>query len=460
MALAVLLSLSVHALLVVGAYVSVLADVEPFEIADPTEIELGMLEDIEVAGMEPVEAVEAPPETPPTPAAPEAEDPESEGTADAGPEEDASIEDAGLDADDAADADAEIADAGVDADAELDADVPDADAGDAELDAGDASADAASLVASALPDGGDAGSQRSIYGPSRLPPGSTVAIRVDLERVRGGVFERPVRDLISTIGEWTILLEGSGVDPLADFDQIFLATPNPQQFGKIAIAGRHRHDSAWVRARAEELARLRGQTIEWRQEQGVWRAPWWSRDSAWNPRIVAILGPHHFAVCREEDLPRLLTLAQYRARRPRSDGVVLTGPDALLSMSEGEALSLEASNIRAFVRGAPAPVPASGRVAVSLDAGNVGLDALASYDDAQGSEEGAAQWGVLVRRFGPLIGLQRATASLRFTPEAENVTITGSLDEAEARMLLGAMRDLFAARRERQELPPVTPAAP
>lgn len=462
MAIALLVSLSMHGLLAGALVIQMIAATPPFEFNDTeVEVELGMMEAVEVEGTATIEEVAPPPETP-KPPTPAEDEQEAEGE---GEPADAAVVDAA--------ADAEIADAGVDADAS-----PDTDAGDAALDASDADAgvdanvadanvadagqdgdvpdaavDAAVLLANA--DAGRTGNAtRTVDGPSRLPPGQMIALRFDITRLRGGYYDASVRRLIATIGEWTILLEGSGVQPIDDFEQIFMATPTPLDFSRIAIVGRHRHDPEWVRARAAEIAALRGQTIEWRNEQGVWRAPWYARDG--QARVVAILGPHHFAVCREEDLPRLLMLAEYRARS-RQGGVVLSGPDSLLSMGPNEALSIEAQNIGAYIRRAPAALPRVGRLAIVLDDSQVGVEGLATYEDADAAETGAGEWRDLADRYASIVPrpLARLLEGIEMTPEEESVRLRARMDEAQARIVLGAVQQLFAIRREQQRLPPV-----
>ena len=445
--LAIFASLLVHALVAGFAVWRSLSEIEPFEFAEPMDLELGMTEEVQVDALPAIEEVPAPPTTPAS-TRPEPETPDVE----------AEVSDSGV-----VESDGAIADGGVDAD--VDADLDAGDASDAELDAeADAEAldasDAARLVAAAEAGVSDAavGPPGTIaLGPSRMPPGAMVAIRVDLARVRDSFFESSVRELINTIPEWQLLLEGSGVEPMDDFDRIFVATPNPMDFSKISIAGRHRHDSNWVRARAQALATLRGEPIEWTRERGIWHAPWYARDG--RARIVAILGPHHFAVCRAEDLRRLLTLAEVRGSVARPDGTTQSGPDALLSMGDGEALSVEAENLAAYLRRAPAPLPTSGRAAVVMTRSNVSIRGLAIYPDDAGAEAGSAEWSALIRSIAPYVaGLTSMLRGVEFAPSGPEVGITAAMDEAQTRIVLGAIRDGFQARRERQHLPP--PPAP
>ena len=100
-----------------------------------------------------------------------------------------------------------------------DAGVPmDTDAGtDAGTDA-DADADEVEAVAPS-----------TLAGPSRIPPGAQLALRVDMKRVRASPLAPDVTRFLQGVPDWQLLLAGSGIDPVADLDRLLVATPNLQR---------------------------------------------------------------------------------------------------------------------------------------------------------------------------------------------------------------------------------------
>jgi hypothetical protein len=84
----------------------------------------------------------------------------------------------------------------------------------------------------------------------------------------------------------------------------------------------------------------------------------------------------------------------------------------------------------------------------------VSVEGLATYEDAATAEAGSQEWRALARRWLPIARLARMEARTEFRPEEENVHIETSLDEAEARMLLGVIQSFAENRRRLQRLPP------
>src|SRR5690606_33574235 len=93
---------------------------------------------------------------------------------------------------------------------------------------------------------------------------------------------------------------------------------------------------------------------------------WHDRDPT--PRVLALIGPRHFVIAREEDVPRVIAVARVRAEgddrdgpaaEPSEEGEEGAEPaprprqhpaDALVSMEAGEGLSLEVEGFRNFAR--------------------------------------------------------------------------------------------------------------
>ena len=149
------------------------------------------------------------------------------------------------------------------------------------------------------------------------------------------------------------------------------------------------------RACAAPLARTQG---------NVQVAPWANPDAT--PRVIALVGPQHFAISREEDLPRVLAIAAARAGReqgaPQGAGSI---PPTRCSPWRTTRACRSRSKARQFVRrgrrGVPEPTaPLGGRAARP----RVELRGTFTYADGDAAADGAR-----------LLGLACATATRRNT---------------------------------------------
>jgi hypothetical protein len=270
-----------------------------FELTLPAEVEFGLTDGMAVAAA-PASPQTAGGTTPSaTPAAGQADQDGDRQSIDAGVPVDAGTDagsDAGSDTDTDAGSDTDT-DAGTDAGSDTDTDTD--------------------SVPVAAP---------TITGPSRIPAGAQLALRVDMKRVRESPLAADVTSFLQGVPDWQLLLDGSGIDPVADLDRLLVATPNLQR-SRLALAGRHRHDESFARASVQRLARSQGRTARWQRRYGVAIAPWHNRDET--PRTIALLSARHFSITRRQDLERILAMTKAH------------GPDALLSMGPNEVISLE-----------------------------------------------------------------------------------------------------------------------
>ena len=177
-------------------------------------------------------------------------------------------------------------------------------------------------------------------GPSRLPPGAQLALRIDMRRVRESPIGPDVTQFLKAVPDWQLILAGSGIDPVSDLDRLLVATPNLQR-STLVLAGKHRRDDGFARASVARLARSRGTSVRWKRIFGVPTAKWHNRDST--ARTIALLDGQHFSITRRQDLQRVLALAKARELRDakREGWIAARGPEALLSMGPSEALSIE-----------------------------------------------------------------------------------------------------------------------
>jgi hypothetical protein len=308
-------------------------------------------------------------------------------------------------------------------------------------------------------------------GVAFLPAGSQLALRLDIARVRRSPLADDVRATLAAVPDWNALLDGSGISPLDDMDRLLVASPNLRR-DRIIAAGRSNGDQGTIRAAAERLAASEGATLEWRTMEGVEVADWHNADAT--DRVIAIIGPQHFVIARPEDLPRVLSVARVRAADDPARGEGEEEPvhpaDALLSMGEGEGLTLEVEGARNFARGQRTPIeriPTRLRVAFSEAPDAVALRIAGTYEDAGQATEAVAFWDrmregyarnviVSMLGFGGLLGRTHITAR----EDTLHAEVDMTFDEM--RRLLGFARGMFEDRQRRQQLeePPPMPEAP
>jgi hypothetical protein len=388
-----------------------------FAITLPAEVEFGIAEGMELAG------------------APAQASSSAGGVVETGPKaapSDAVIIDAGVaETDTRADADANT-ETDADADADADADM-----------AADRDADAVS----------------TLDGPSRLPPGAHLALRIDMKRVRESPLGPDVTQFLRGVPDWQLILDGSGIDPVADLDRLLVATPNLER-SKLVLAGKHRRDATFARGSVKRLARARGKSVRWKSRYGVPTAPWLNQDQT--PRTIALLSPHHFSITRRQDLQRVLALAKAREDRDaHQEGLLAAhGPDALLSMGLGEALALEVEGVHRFVIGSIKNVPARLRVAVrETGPDEATVSVLATYPTPLAAREAASYWKKVATFYSKqlilsLAGFGKTLRRMDLQANEERVTATFTLSADQIRFILsyaeGRLRGSGGATRPRQ----------
>jgi hypothetical protein len=381
-----------------------------FELTLPAEVELGLTEGVAMSA-EPAPPGNPGPTNPSgTRAASRADHHRDEPTMDAGTVADLDA-DAGTDADAGVDADAGTgADAGVDADADAGTD----------------------LVPIAAP---------TLTGPSRIPPGAQLALRVDMKRVRESPLAGDVTSFLSGVPDWQLLLDGSGIDPVADLDRLLVATPNLQR-SKLALAGRNRHGERFARESVQRLARSRGQSVRWRQRYGVPTAPWYNLDDT--PRTIALLSPHHFSITRRQDLGRILAMTKARELRSADkEGLIAArGPDALLSMGPDEVISLEIEGVHQFVIGSRQHIPVRLRVAVrDTGAGEAAVSILATYASQEDARAASIYWKKVTTFYSQqlimtIAGFGKTLRRMDLKPDDGRIQVSFTLNADQIRFIL------------------------
>lgn len=310
----------------------------------------------------------------------------------------------------------------------------------------------------AAPDA-DTDTAPALDGPSRLPPGAHLALRIDMKRVRESPLGPDVTRFLRGVPDWQLILDGSGIDPVADLDRLLVATPNLER-SKLVLAGKHRGDATFARRSVKRLARTRGKTVRWKSRYGVPTAPWLNRDRT--ARTIALLSAHHFSITRRQDLQRVLALTKAREIRDADkEGLVAAhGPDALLSMGPGEALALEVEGVHRFVVGSVKNVPARLRVAVrETGPDEATVSVLATYATALEAREAASYWTKVATFYSKqlivsLAGFGKTLRRMDLEADGERVTATFTLNADQIRFILsyaeGRLRGSGGATRPRQ----------
>jgi hypothetical protein len=384
-------SLAMHALAIALAMIVLEPPDTGFEFQAPTEIELGL---VEATAIEPPAPVAPPPVDPPTPATPDTQ----EGLGAQRPRRDAG---------------------------------PPADAQrrrrrDAGYDGG--------LEAPGIGSGPPV---------AFLPAGAQIALRIDMDRIRSSPLGDDVRALLRVVPDWQALLGESGIDPVRDLSRVLVATPTLRR-ETIVVAGRLSPEAADPRSIAEALATSRGVAIEWRDEAGVPATAWPSPDPT--EREVALVGERHFVIARPQDLPRVLAIAA--ARRTRRGPIEESAADALLSMGEGEGLSVEVENVAAFTRRSPCPVAQRLRVGVVETADGADVRGEARFATADEATEARECLGQLAERASrnvivALYGLDGPLERLDLAADGTTLRVETAVRTSELRVVMNLLRGLL-----------------
>ncbi len=289
----------------------------------------------------------------------------------------------------------------------------------------------------------------TLDGPSRIPAGAHLALRMDMARVRRSPLAADVNRFLAAVPDWQMLLAGSGIDPVADLERLLIATPNLER-AKVIIAGKHRRGGGFTNARVQALANARGKKASWKRTAGLPTAQWHNLDAT--ERMIALLSPTLFSITRPSDLPRLIALAQVREKREaKREGLEeATGAEALLSMGPEEALSLEVEGVHRFVAGNTQHIPERLRMAVRETGPNQAtVDALATYTSTAEARAALAFWQRVRDHYAqqPLIHLMSLGSVLtrmKLDADGDQVRMTTQLNAQQIRMVLAYIEGALA----------------
>jgi hypothetical protein len=218
-------------------------------------------------------------------------------------------------------------------------------------------------------------------GDGLAPAGATIALNVDMERVRKTALLLETGALLDIIPEWQALLAGSGLDILQDFQRVFVATPNLER-ASLVVSARHSLPRQRIETAVAALAAERGAPASFHQQEGVPVAPWRNRGPT--DRVIALTGADQFTITRSDDLTRVLrvtrALSQLRSQQGFEQSE-LAKQGGLLAMQANEVVALWVEGVHKYVRGEVVGVPNSLRLSIyHVDQFNTELRVRGQYE--------------------------------------------------------------------------------
>lgn len=298
----------------------------------------------------------------------------------------------------------------------------------------------------------------TLTGPSRIPPGAQLALRVDMKRVRGSPLATDVTNFLKGVPDWQLLLEGSGIDPVTDLDRLLVATPNLQR-SKLVLAGKHVHEHGFVRKSVSRLARSRGKSVRWKRRYGVATAPWYNRDRT--RRTIALQSPQHFSITRPQDLERVLAMTMARELRDSEDEglVAARGPEALLSMGPEEAISLEVEGLHNFVIGNIRHLPLRLRLAIRESGPDEAtVSVLATFASNDLAQQASLYWKKVATFYSQqlimsLAGFGKTLRRMDFAAQDERIEVSFQLSADQIRFILSYAEGRLRSQRPTKKGP-------
>ncbi len=180
--------------------------------------------------------------------------------------------------------------------------------------------------------------------------GATIALNVDLERVRGSAILLETRALLDIIPEWQALLSGSGLDAVRDFRRVFVAAPSLDR-ASLIVSAEHSLSRSRLTSAVQSLAAERGTPSTFRDEAGIPVAAWRNRGPT--ERVIALTENDQLLITRSNELGRVLAVSRSLGAMRKKQGFAPTEVDArggLLAMHDDEAVALWVEGVPKYVR--------------------------------------------------------------------------------------------------------------
>lgn len=108
--------------------------------------------------------------------------------------------------------------------------------------------------------------------PAEVGPGdAALLVLLRCDQVRDSPFDGAARGLLAAFYDYRVLLAGSALDPLRDFDRLLIATPNPYRLTETLLVARHALSAPAARAALEAGVRASEGELRWTETEGAWR---------------------------------------------------------------------------------------------------------------------------------------------------------------------------------------------
>ena len=228
-------------------------------------------------------------------------------------------------------------------------------------------------------------------GSGFAPAGATIALNVDLQRIRKTALVLETEALLDIVPEWQAMLAGSGIEPMRDLRRVFVASPTLER-SSVVVAADHALSREHIGSAVARLASEQGVPSAFHEQAGYPVAAWRNRGPT--ERSIALTGEHQFTITRTSDLARVLQVADSLAEIRRGQGVANAELDrhgGLLAMEDGEAVALWIEGAERYLRFESPAVPQSIRLSVfPVDQFRNELQVRAQYSSAERAGEARA----------------------------------------------------------------------
>lgn len=283
------------------------------------------------------------------------------------------------------------------------------------------------------------------------PAGAVIALHADLDRIRATSLILETSALLEIIPEWQRLLEGSGLDALRDFSRVFVATPSLRRSQLVVSARIEGGETALTRA-VSALAQDSGSAAEPRTEHGVKLWPWRSRGPT--ERAVGLFSADQIVIARPQDIARVRAVSAALALRHASQSGMekASGPAALLSLYEGEAVALSVEGVRHFLDAEVSHAPVGLRISLRhLDEYNAELRVFGYYASEQAASAAFARFETLRTELAghpraAYLGLRSAIDEATANHQGSTVTLRTKLTMHQTRYLLAFVSRALSPR--------------
>lgn len=274
------------------------------------------------------------------------------------------------------------------------------------------------------------------------PAGAVIGLHVDLDRVRDSPLILEVSALLDLIPEWLQLLEGSGLDPLHDFQRIFVASPSLKR-SSLVVSGRVRGGQAAITRAVNALARDAGKSAAFKPEGELRVASWHNRGPT--ARVLGTVGRDQIVIARPGDVSRAIAVSAALAIRHGKEKHMerLPGPLALLAMYQGEAVALSIEGVAQYIRGSNTHAPPGLRLSLRhLDEHHAELRGYGYYKTAAQAEAALPVLEELRTRWighpqAQYLGLIAALEEAKLGRDGKTLTVEATITMHQVRYLLG-----------------------